>query len=134
MSQENVDLVRRVLGLFNLRDVDGAMEAAHEDVEMDWSSSIGPLHGVYRGRQQVREAWASFLDAWREVRWEPEEIIDVGDARLVVLTRARMRGLGSGADVEATAAQVWTVTEGRLKSVKLFDSRDAALEAVGLGE
>ncbi len=132
MSQENVDLVRRVLGLFNLRDVDGAMEAAHEDVEMDWSSAIGPLHGVYRGRQQVREAWASFLDAWREVRWEPEEIIDVGDARLVVLTRARMRGLGSGADVEATAAQVWTVTEGRLKSVKLFESRDAALEAAGL--
>jgi hypothetical protein len=42
MPQENVDLVRRTVDLFKCREIGQALEAAHEDLEMDWSNSIGP--------------------------------------------------------------------------------------------
>lgn len=101
---------------------------------MDWSNSIGPLKGVYRGRQQVNELWTSSLEAWREIRWDPEEIIDVGDTRVILVNHVVMRGRGSGVEVDATGVQLWTISDGNGQRVKLYQSKDDALEAVGLRE
>jgi ketosteroid isomerase-like protein len=72
MSQENVEVVRRVFDSINLGDVDGALEAAADDFELDWSNSIGPAKGVYRGKEQVREVWTSFLEAFGALRGTPK--------------------------------------------------------------
>ena len=134
MSQENVELVRRTIDLFNAKEIDQALNGVHDDFEMDWSNSIGPLKGVYRGRLEVLKLWASFLDAWEIVRWEPEEIIDVDDKRLIVVNRVRMRGRGSGVDVEAAGVQLWTIAAGKGERIKLFQTKADALEAAGLRE
>ena len=134
MSQENVKLARRTVDLVNRQELDRALEATHDDIVWDWSNSIGPLSGVYRGRQQVRQLFSSFLEAWREVRWETLEIIDVDETRVILVNRVRMRGRGSGVEVAATGVQLWTITEGKGKSVKLYQSKEEALEAVGLSE
>ena len=63
MSQENVEMVRRVNDLFNAKEVEQALDLVGDDFEMDWTNSIG-LKGVYRGRWGVLELWTSFLDAW----------------------------------------------------------------------
>ena len=55
------------------------MEAAADDFELDWSNSIGPAKGVYRGKEQVREVWTSFLEAFGALRWDPEEIVEVDE-------------------------------------------------------
>jgi hypothetical protein len=57
MSQENIELVRRAIGWFNASAIDRALEETRDDFEMDWSNSIGPLKGVYRGRQEVLKVW-----------------------------------------------------------------------------
>jgi ketosteroid isomerase-like protein len=62
----------------------------------------------------------------------PEEIIEVDEARVVVVNRVRGRGRGSGVEVDATGAQLWTITGGEIRSVKLYQSKADALEAVGL--
>ena len=100
---------------------------------MDWTNSIGPLKGVYRGR---RGCWNSDIlpHAWESVRWDPEEIIEVDETRLIVLNHVRMRGRGSGVQVDATAAQLWTITDGKARRIKLFQSKAEALEAAGLSE
>ena len=131
MSQENVDLVRRTIDYFNRGEIDQALEATHEDFEMDWSNSIGPLKGVYRGRRQVLELWGTFFDAWQEVRWDPEEMIDVDDTRVILVNHVHMRGKGSGIQVDATGVQLWTFREGRGVSVKLFQTKEDACEAAG---
>jgi ketosteroid isomerase-like protein len=131
MPEENVALVRRSIDLFNRGEVDGAMEGLHGDCEMDWSNSIGPLKGIYRGHDQIREFWRSFLEAWDDVHWEIEELIDVDESRLIVVNQVRMRGLGSGAEVKATGVQLWTIHAGRAQSIKLFQSKADALEATG---
>jgi hypothetical protein len=68
------------------------------------------------------------------VRWDPEEIIEVDETRLIVLNHVRMRGRGSGVQVDAIAAQLWTITDGKARRVKLFQSKSEALEAAGLRE
>ena len=54
------------------------------------------------------------------------------EARVVVVNRVRGRGRGSGVEVDATGAQLWTITGGKVRSVKLYQSKAEALEAVGL--
>jgi ketosteroid isomerase-like protein len=132
MAQDNVELVRRIIELFNRQDIARVLDAVADDFELDWSNSIGPLKGVYTGRKGALELWESFLDAWDEIRWDPQEIIEIDEARVIVVNHVRMRGGGSGVDVEATAAQLWTITDGKGRSVKLYQSKAEALAAAQL--
>jgi ketosteroid isomerase-like protein len=134
MSQENVELVRRVFDSISRGDIDRALETSADDFEMDWSNSIGPDKGVYRGREQVREFWASFVEAFESLRWDPEEFIEVDESRLIVVNHTRMRGRGSGVEVAAVGVQLWTISDGRAQSLKLYQSKREALEAAGLSE
>ncbi len=102
--------------------------------EMDWSNSIGPLKGVYRGRQEVLGFWRSFRDAWDSLDWDPEEVIDVDETRVIVVNHVRMRGRGSGMDIDAIGVQLWTIIDGKARSNKLYQSKADALEAAGLSE
>ena len=132
MAQDNVELVRRIIELFNRKDIARVMDAVADDFELDWSNSIGPLKGVYKGREGALELWESFLDAWDEIRWDPQEIIEVDEARVILVNHVRMRGGGSGVDVEATAAQLWTIADGKGRSVMLYQSKAEALAAAQL--
>ena len=134
MSQDNVELVRRVFELINRGDVDAALEVAADDVEMDWSNSIGPAKGVYRGKDEVRALWASFVEAFEDLHWEPEEIIEVGESTVIAVNHMRTHGRESGVEVDAVGAQLWTITGGTARRVKLYQSKADALEAVGLGD
>lgn len=134
MSEENVEHVRRTIALWNRRDVDGALEIAADDFAMDWSNSIGPAKGVHRGKEEVRRFWMSFLEAFEAMHWEPKEIIELDASRLLAVTHFQARGRGSGIEVDASGAQLWTVRDGRVQSVKLFQSKEEALEAAGLTE
>ena len=134
MSQENVEIVLRALGSINRGDIDGALEAAADDFEMDWSNSIGPLKGAHRGREEVMKFWQSFLDAFDSLQWVPEEIIDIDESRVTVVNHVRMRGRSSGVRVEGIGAQLWTFRDGKARRIKLFQSKAEALEAAGLRE
>jgi ketosteroid isomerase-like protein len=101
---------------------------------MDWSNSVGPLKGVYRGVEQVNAVFQSFQEVWDRLRWDVQEVIDLDGGRVLIVNRVRMRGRASHVVVEATGIQVWTIRDGKLASVKLYQSRADALEALGLSE
>ena len=131
MSQQNVGMVRQAIDSINRGDIRLAMANADDDFEMDWSNSIGPLKGVYRGRGQVTKIWESFLEAWDELQWDVQEVVDLDAEQVLVVNRVRMRGRTSQVDVQAMGAQVWTIRNGVLGSVKLHQSKTEALKAVG---
>jgi ketosteroid isomerase-like protein len=131
MSQENIELVRRAIDLFNRGRIP---EDVADDFEMDWSNSIGPHRGVYRGREGLNEVFESFRHAWDGLRWDIQQVIDLEGERALVVNRVRMRGRTSRAEAEATGAQVWTIRNGKLKNVKLYQSKAEAFEARGLSE
>ena len=125
-------MVRRVTDSVNRGRL--ALEDVADDFEMDWSNSIGPLSGVYRGRKQVNELLQAFREAWDELQWEMQEVVDLDRDQVLVVNLVRLRGRASHVVVQATGAQVWTIRSGKLGSVKLYQSKADALEAVGLSE
>ena len=133
MSEENIAIVRAIWDAVNRGDLDEAFEYAPDDFVADWSGSEAPESGIYRGREAVKERFARTTEAWSEMEYFETEIIDAGD-QVVRVGGVRARGKGSGAEVTAQGAQVWTFREGSPVSVRLFQSREEALEAVGLSE
>jgi ketosteroid isomerase-like protein len=134
MSQENVEIVRRVYEAFNREGLDAAFEHLHPDFEYDLSAAIGPYAGMYSGRETVRKMLEDFFSAWEYMHVEPEDFIDVGDDRVLVPTRGRGRGKGSGIEIEGRPSAIWTVRDGQLIRGAVFNDRAEALEAAGLSE
>jgi ketosteroid isomerase-like protein len=97
MSQENVEIVRRVFDARNRGDAEAAIACADPDIEFDFSTSPGPWAGIHRGVEAIRQLWEEAAEAFAEFSWEPEEFIEVGDA-VVVPMRFHFRGLGSGVE------------------------------------
>jgi hypothetical protein len=61
-------------------------------------------------------------------------VVDLDRDQVLVVNLVRLRGRASQVVVQATGAQVWTIRCGKLGSVKLYQSKADALEAVGLSE
>jgi ketosteroid isomerase-like protein len=137
MSEENVEIVRRVFEATARRDSDAVLGLYDPQVEWDVSQdpSMAPMFGsaVYRGEDGLRRFFREWYETWENMSNESEELIDVNDSLVVVVTD-RAQGRASGAEVERTHASVWTVRDGKVVRVAWFPTRDAALEAAGLSE
>jgi ketosteroid isomerase-like protein len=131
MSQENLDLVRAVYEAFNRRDFDAALALGHDS--MTWGTLFSVETAVLRGKQEIRVAWESQIEAL-DVRIDLLELKSLDDTRVLGVGTWRGRGLDSGARVAQTATQVFTVEGGQVRSVETYASKDKALEAVGLSE
>jgi len=133
MRQEKIDKVEAIWNAVNRGEIGEALEYTPEDFVLDFSSSEGVEGGVYRGREALRHLFESTMEPWSEVEFFAEEYIDTGD-QLVRVGGMRARGRGSGADVTARAAQLWTFREGVPVSMQLFKSKEEALEAARSSE
>ncbi len=132
MSQENVEIVRRCCEASARGDWEAAMAAMHPEIEYDLSGF--PEGRLYRGHSGLREAFRIWLGAWQDYRQEWDEIIDAGDAMVVVIGRELGRGKGSGVEVEQDVFAVWTMSDGQAIEIRFYPGREAALEAAGLSE
>lgn len=133
MSQ-NVELVKRVLGRLNDRDLDGALADVARDAELDWSLSEALDSGVYHGHVGWRNWMAGRWKELSEVNFDPIEVIDAGPDMIVTVTRFRGRGRASGVKVEATGAALWTLCSGKVCNLSFYQSRDQALTAASLAK
>ena len=134
MSQENVEIVRRVYDASLRSDWNSMSELLDPDFE--FRGTVGGLEEgrIAHGAQQFREIFEKEdLDAWDERRFEPEDFIDAGDC-VVVLQREYRRGRGSGVELETETAVVFEVRDGRVVRIQGYMDRAEALEAVGLSE
>ena len=133
MSQENVEIVRRIL--------EDAMRGSWEQSTLHLAPDI-ELHGtvggltegsVWHGSEQVRDFFEEDSEAWDERRLDAEEFIDAGDCVVVLLHEFR-RGKGSGVEMETDTAMVYEVRDGQVVRIQGYMDRTEALEAAGLGE
>jgi uncharacterized protein len=134
MSQENVELLRRLIETFNRGDVEGALAIADAPPEFEFVPSgvlIPDLSGVLRGPEGLRRLVEVFWGEFDDPRIEVHELIDAGDQVFASVT-FRGRGKQSGAETGWDAWGVWTVRDGRMVRFQGFTDRDPALEAAGL--
>jgi hypothetical protein len=123
------DRIRAVYAAFNERgDIDTAL--FHPDVE--WHNDPEwPGGGVHRGAEAVRRDLARQREAWRVARFEPVEIMRMGD-RILVLVDVSVTGKASGAPVSVDGAHLFTLRDGKIARVQAFTDRGRALAAAGL--
>jgi ketosteroid isomerase-like protein len=143
MSQENVEVVRRAyeanaLGRTKDEVVDPEEIApdfwAHlaADVELLERREL-PDAKTYRGREEVKAFWRKTQEVFAEVRWEPQEFIDLEHA-VVVVTKVSGVGRGSDVSVEMDETDVFWFQDGLIVRLQGFATKDQALEAAGLRE
>src|SRR6476619_6722718 len=91
MSQENVEIAEQTLAAFNRRDLAALRSLNDPHVEFDWSASVGPEAGVYRGIDAVMQVFAAYFDTFVEITIEPQDFIDAGES-VVVPNGSRSKG------------------------------------------
>jgi ketosteroid isomerase-like protein len=130
MSHENVEIVRRGLGLY-FATGEPPWELFDEGVEVYDHDT--PDQGEYRGHDGVRRWLEDWGAAWAEWNIEPEEFID-GGVSVVVFIRMKTTGRGSGIEVEREDALVYRLGHDKIVRLDYYNDRKQALEAVGLTE
>ena len=131
MSQENVEIVKAVYDAYNREDWDAAFKDAAPGFEADLSRAIGPWRGVF-GLDQILRVVEEFSETWESARSEPHEFIEAGDLVVVPATQ-HLKGRG-GIEVVVSATLVWTIRNGAIERIVMYQEKEDALEAVGLSE
>jgi ketosteroid isomerase-like protein len=133
MSEENVEIVRRMYDAWQDGDYEAAL--AYFDPEVEWSEPPdNPGARTWHGHEGVNGAVATWVGAWESFRHELRELIDCGDDRVLVAGWQTGRGKGSGVEISEENFSVYTVRDGKIVSQRMFRHRAEALEAAGLSE
>jgi len=137
MSQENVEIVRRVFEAAAKRDAAALFDLY--DPEVVWDNTQSPYvnlgaASVYEGHAGLREVFRQYREPWSELVDVCDELIDAGE-RVFSQVRTRARGRRSGIELEQAGFYgVWTVEAGKVTQVAWFSDRAKALDAAGLPE
>jgi ketosteroid isomerase-like protein len=129
MSQENVELVRRMIEAAQRGDWQAALSGYDPGVVLDQTRM--PDGGIYHGHDGVREFYRRWFGSWDEFHIEHKRLVDAGD-QVVDVNEVSGRGKGSGVPVRMRTANVLTIQRGAvIRHVGYLDVREA-LEAAGL--
>jgi ketosteroid isomerase-like protein len=133
VSEGNVELHRKLVAVFNARDVETLI--ASFDPEIELHGLFAALGGVttYNGRAGVRKWLGDLEEAWREIRAEPEAYFDLGEHTLMFYV-LRGRGRQSAAETTMHFAQVARWRDGLCVYYKAYTQRQDALRDLGVSE
>jgi ketosteroid isomerase-like protein len=133
MSEENVELARRLLDRWNAGDHTFPDESVHPDIEVISHGLMAgrPLHG----REGLRRFFRELDEEFAEFMVTAEEWREEGD-RVGMLGRLHLRGRESGIPFDQPVVGVLgVVRDGQLIRIETFyDDPPGALEAAGLRE
>jgi ketosteroid isomerase-like protein len=135
--EDNVETLRRA---FERWQEGGAgfdaipVELYAEDVE--WDLSAYPLVDLAtrgKGRDNLLDTFERYLSGWKNYEPEAQELTAAGE-HVVVALHERATVADSDAVVERDVFQVWTLRDGLVSKWRVFETREEALQAVGLSE
>ena len=133
MSGENVEVVKEFTTLFEAGDREKWRDYFDPEVVWDTSASDMPAAGVYHGHAGIERFFRDWLGTWDDYKFAAREYIDAGDA-VVVVFRQGGTGRGSGVRVERDFFSVYDLRESKVVRLRMYESREEALEAAGLRE
>src|SRR3954451_9094520 len=120
MSEENVDLIRRMYRVREAMNLDDLLAALPElipqfaDPQIEWIESPNRIdRRTYRGYEGVQEAMQHWLEDFEEYSYEPQEVVDCGEDVLVI-AREQGQGAASGVPVTGESYQLFTIRDGKV--------------------
>lgn len=127
-----MELVRYAYERFNERELHEHWRVWHDDGEYHVSRD-DPDSTIHRGKEALQRHYASWLEAYPDLRVEPMEVRASGDK---VFAWVHFSGSGAASDlpIEMELAHVLTVREGKIARLAEYMDRTEGLRAAGLSE
>ncbi len=131
-------MVRMLTEAWQRRDQERTFEFVDPDVEWD-TTGVGELvpdiAGVYRGHDGIRTFWRRWLSAWKDIQFDIQDVLDAGDAVVLLVRNQRQWGRHSGIELAFPAyAYVFTIRAGKITRAYWYADQGSALQAAGLSE
>jgi ketosteroid isomerase-like protein len=137
MSQENVEIARRLIEAYNRTFAEGTPELYELlDPEVEWVPMSALLEGTrYHGHDGVRQWIEEMKRDWTSFEVRPERFLDLGDDRVLILGMWRAQGRAGDVLLDfQQASWLFQIQEGKLVQLQTFTDRNKALEAAGLSQ
>jgi ketosteroid isomerase-like protein len=124
--------IRQAYAAANRRDYESVLSGWDPASEYRPTRELMPpdLDTAFHGHEGMHQLWRYWRDAFADIRWDPEEILDLGD-KLLVTARQTGHGTGSGIAVSQSVFQLFTLRKGLVLRQEDFLDRAAALEVAG---
>ena len=127
-----MEVVKRCFELFARGETEVLLAHIDPEIETIEPPEI-PGSDTYRGYEGLATAYNHWAAQWDDFRVELEELVDAG-SDVVAISHHHGKGRTTGIPVGGLVAYVFTVREGRLVRMRIFNSKSEALEAAGLRE
>ena len=135
MASENVERLQLAFEAFARGDIDAVAENIDPDFQIEASILIDGSPSV-RGVEALKVNTDKVREAFGDVSWEPQEIIEVGDQ---ILVRVRLEGEGRTTSLameqlnsDRDIGHLWTLRNGRALSLKIYRTWGEARAAAGM--
>lgn len=131
MSQDHVDIIRRMYDALSKGDVTSVLGQMHQQIE--WREAENFIYAdrnPYRGPQAVLEGvFMRLASEWADFSVVPEEWLDAGN-HVVVLGTYSGRHKETGREVRAQFAHIWGVSHGRAVRFQQYTDTKQFADAV----
>lgn len=131
MSEENVEVIRAMYEHWARGDFpEGFIDP--DVVHSRTGAQTPDMEGEWRGLEAFLRSFAEYLHAFSDLRIEAEEIIDLDDDRVLVLSRHTAQGKLSGAPIDHELGDLFTLRAGKVVRYDSYWDRAVAMKAAGL--
>jgi ketosteroid isomerase-like protein len=133
VSEQNVELHRRLIEAYNTRDTETFIALCDPRIEIH-SVFAAPGGADYNGHDGVRKWLQDLEETWgEEFRVQPEAFFDLGENTLMFGV-LHGRGQQTGVDVPMSNAQVARLRDGLIVYLKVYIHREDALRDLDASE
>jgi ketosteroid isomerase-like protein len=132
MSQENVDIVRRIYAEWERGNFLAALPLLDQEVTFETFMPDSDQMVVVHGLEELASFMRDWFRQWRDYHVTGDEIRAVGTDRVFVAGRQAATGRQSGVEVDSPGFTVWDFRAGKVVRLLAHYDRGAALEAAGL--
>jgi ketosteroid isomerase-like protein len=130
VADSDLETIRASYAALNKGDMQAALAALHRDAVWRESAEL-PGGDEFDGRDAIEEFLAGFLDQWEVFHQRVESTLRRGD-RVLVNIELTAVGRGSGAEVKARYAHLWTLRDGLGAVVDAYYDPECALRDLGV--
>jgi ketosteroid isomerase-like protein len=141
MSEENVEVVRKLAEQFNLfmrgeLSSEALAEPFDPGIELHWHGerTYPDTPQNLRGAPAFIAFSEQYRDGWANLTQESLELVEAPGGRVLALIRQSGQGRESGVPIVVHFFEVLTIRDGKVRKVEYFRHRAEALEAAGLRE
>jgi ketosteroid isomerase-like protein len=132
MSPENVERIREAYRRVNEGGFAAIVDLIDPRFEMDAPQGVESSQA--HDKEGLREWFWKMGEIWEELRFDPKEMIELDEERVLAVAHTWARASGSRIEISQDLTHVWTLRDGRVVRLNAYSTKAEALEAVGLPE